>query len=169
MHLRELINYRYMVINKPAGMICVNNDTELVTGTWKDASERAQQKSAGQQVRNLGTFPRFLVKKYSDYYKFLEKNYPVPWFTSRVTSNFGMLHRLDKDTTGCMLVALDEEAHHNLIMTRMCNLWEKEYICLVHGKNILNKNKNKMLKVKAQLLSMKKTVLAYVSIEVWTS
>ena len=62
---------RYMVINKPPGMICVNNDTKLVTGTWADASERAQQKKAGQQVQNLGTFPRFLVKKYSDYYSFL--------------------------------------------------------------------------------------------------
>lgn len=49
------------------------------------------------------------------------------------TSQFGMVHRLDKDTTGSILVATSEAAFKELVRDRNDKRWTKIYVGLVHG------------------------------------
>lgn len=45
----------------------------------------------------------------------------------------GIVHRLDKDTSGVMVVAKDEQVHRQLVEAFKAREVEKEYIALVHG------------------------------------
>ncbi len=45
----------------------------------------------------------------------------------------GIVHRLDKDTSGLMVVAKDDAAHRNLAQQFSRRLVKKKYIALVHG------------------------------------
>ncbi len=46
----------------------------------------------------------------------------------------GILHRIDKDTSGLLLVAKDDKAHTGLAMQIKAHSLTREYVCLVHGK-----------------------------------
>ena len=46
----------------------------------------------------------------------------------------GILHRIDKDTSGLLLVAKDDKAHLGLSQQIKEHSLTREYICLVHGK-----------------------------------
>jgi 23S rRNA pseudouridine1911/1915/1917 synthase len=46
----------------------------------------------------------------------------------------GIVHRLDKDTSGVMVVAKDTEVHRQLVEAFKARQVEKEYIALVHGR-----------------------------------
>lgn len=46
----------------------------------------------------------------------------------------GILHRIDKDTSGLLLVAKDDKAHIGLSQQIKEHSLTREYICLVHGK-----------------------------------
>ncbi|MCR4441164.1 MAG: RluA family pseudouridine synthase [Peptococcaceae bacterium] len=46
----------------------------------------------------------------------------------------GIVHRLDKDTSGLLLVAKNDEAHHNLARQLKEHTVKRIYIALVHGK-----------------------------------
>ena len=48
-------------------------------------------------------------------------------------SQFGMLHRLDKDTSGSILVGTTPDAHAALVLDRNEKRWTKIYVALVHG------------------------------------
>ena len=45
----------------------------------------------------------------------------------------GIVHRLDKDTSGTMIVAKNDAAHHNLSRQFKSRQIKKEYLALVHG------------------------------------
>ena len=45
----------------------------------------------------------------------------------------GIVHRLDKDTSGTMVVAKNDAAHHNLSRQFKTRQIKKEYLALVHG------------------------------------
>ncbi len=45
----------------------------------------------------------------------------------------GIVHRLDKDTSGLLIVARDEETHRHLTEALSRHKIERTYICLVHG------------------------------------
>ncbi len=45
----------------------------------------------------------------------------------------GIIHRLDKDTTGLLVVAKSIEAHTSLVAQLQDRAFEREYQCLVHG------------------------------------
>lgn len=45
----------------------------------------------------------------------------------------GLVHRLDKDTSGLMVVAKEEEAHRRLVDAFKARKVEKEYVALLHG------------------------------------
>ncbi|CAD7954006.1 unnamed protein product [Amoebophrya sp. A120] len=51
----------------------------------------------------------------------------------RTKSQFGLLHRLDRETSGCILVAYTREAFVQLQTTKRQKMWHKEYETLVHG------------------------------------
>jgi 23S rRNA pseudouridine1911/1915/1917 synthase len=46
----------------------------------------------------------------------------------------GIVHRLDKDTSGCLVVALNDAAHHSLVRQFAGRTVEKIYLALVAGK-----------------------------------
>jgi len=46
----------------------------------------------------------------------------------------GIVHRLDKDTSGVLVVAKNGRAHHNLALQFKLRRVKKEYLALVHGK-----------------------------------
>lgn len=46
----------------------------------------------------------------------------------------GIVHRLDKGTSGALIVALNDAAHKNLVEQFRCRLVRKTYIALLHGK-----------------------------------
>ncbi|MEY2546195.1 MAG: rRNA synthase [Verrucomicrobiota bacterium] len=46
----------------------------------------------------------------------------------------GIVHRLDKDTSGCLVVAKNDEAHHSLSKQFANRTVEKNYLALVAGK-----------------------------------
>lgn len=46
----------------------------------------------------------------------------------------GIVHRLDKDTSGVLVVAKNDRAHHNLALQFKLRRVKKEYLALVHGK-----------------------------------
>lgn len=45
----------------------------------------------------------------------------------------GIVHRLDKDTTGLMVVARNLKAHHSLVAQLQARSVKREYLALVHG------------------------------------
>lgn len=45
----------------------------------------------------------------------------------------GIVHRIDKDTSGLLVVAKDDEAHRNLSKQFMMNTCERTYEAIVHG------------------------------------
>ncbi|MGH9739159.1 MAG: RluA family pseudouridine synthase [Candidatus Acidiferrales bacterium] len=46
----------------------------------------------------------------------------------------GIVHRLDKDTSGALIVALNDAAHKNLVEQFSARMVHKTYIALLHGK-----------------------------------
>ncbi len=46
----------------------------------------------------------------------------------------GILHRIDKDTSGLLLVAKDDEAHLSLSLQIKEHSLTREYVCIVHGR-----------------------------------
>jgi len=53
----------------------------------------------------------------------------------------GIVHRLDKDTSGIMLIAKNDFSHRNLVSAFKDRLIEKKYIALVYGKIAKKKDK----------------------------
>ncbi|MGC2330631.1 MAG: RluA family pseudouridine synthase [Candidatus Acidiferrales bacterium] len=46
----------------------------------------------------------------------------------------GIVHRLDKDTSGAIVIARTDEAHHKLVEDFQDRLVQKTYVALLHGK-----------------------------------
>merc|ERR1712216_958613 len=49
------------------------------------------------------------------------------------STQYGMLQRLDRETSGPIVVVKEEESFVRLKDMRDRHLWHKEYVCLVHG------------------------------------
>lgn len=100
------------VINKPAGMV-VHPGAGIVSGTLANAiawhfkfqiSDSRARSDA--EIRNLG---------------------------SEMPHRIGIVHRLDKDTSGLILVAKDEQTAEELSRQFQNREVEKSYVALVHG------------------------------------
>jgi len=84
-------------------------------------------KNADQDQRVDGSFTTWVYRKYAAQYPFLNK-YDV----SRGI-NYGVLNRLDRETSGPVIVAKDEKTYWKLRSKRDNHYWHKEYTCLIHG------------------------------------
>lgn len=67
--------------------------------------------------------------------KWLEKNFEYP-LSKNVVLRSGIVHRLDKDTSGVLLVAKTEDTFNHLQKAFKERKVEKTYLALVHGKII---------------------------------
>jgi 23S rRNA pseudouridine1911/1915/1917 synthase len=97
-----------MVINKPAGMVVNRVETEKgeTIQDWIDNKVKKVSRPTGCQPSNLLTF--------------LQRS--------------GIVHRLDKETSGCLIIAKTEEAFMDLQRQFRERLVKKEYLALVHGR-----------------------------------
>lgn len=95
----------FLILNKPAGTIVNNADTSRNEYTVQD---------------------------------YISENFKSLALNSQVDSEFskrgGIVHRLDKDTSGALIVALNEESFAVLQKQFKERTVRKEYIALVHGK-----------------------------------
>src|SRR5215831_13822990 len=92
------------VVNKPAGMM-----VHAGAGATEDA-------------RNRGTLVNALLHRYAKLSEVGGETRP------------GIVHRLDKDTSGLILIARNDAAHRNLAKQFSGRSVKKQYIALVHGR-----------------------------------
>jgi len=96
-----------LVLNKPAGITVNRSDTTRNEETVQDWVE----KNIKLQTSNIKN------KEESDFYK-----------------RAGIAHRLDKETSGILLVAKDEDSFRDLQRQFKERLVKKRYLALTHGK-----------------------------------
>lgn len=106
------------VINKPAGMV-VHPGAGISSGTLANAVawHFGMQKPAREQgrIEQVGSDALTNVR------------------ASAMNDRVGIVHRLDKDTSGLIVVAKDEETHEALSKQFRDRTVEKSYLALVHG------------------------------------
>ena len=105
-----------LVFDKPAHMV-VSLEGDL--GTNKDPNRSG---NAGVDQERPPEFQE-IIRQYSPYN--ISKNRSFA---------FGILHRLDKETSGAILVAKCYESFYDLRLQFACGYIEKEYLCLVNGR-----------------------------------
>lgn len=84
-------------------------------------------KTVGSKGRVDGNFTLWVHEKYASQFPFLHK------YDLKKGMNYGLLQRLDRETSGPVLVAKNEVGWAALKETRDNHDWHKEYLCLVHG------------------------------------
>lgn len=94
-----------LVLDKPAGITVNRSDTTKNEQTVQDWVEEREK---NQKIN---------IDKESDFYK-----------------RAGIVHRLDKETSGILLVAKDEQSFRNLQKQFKERLVKKRYLALAHGK-----------------------------------
>ena len=105
-----------MVINKPAGVVVNRVETEKgeTVQEWMEQRQKAKGKRQKAIIcRNPSSF--FLLP-------------------SSFESRSGIVHRLDKETSGCLIIAKTPEAFIELQRQFKAREVEKEYTALVHGR-----------------------------------
>lgn len=74
-----------------------------------------------------GSFTKWLYEKFASQHPFIQK------YDAWKGIYYGLLHRLDRETSGLVVVAKDEESYYNIKAVRDRGGWHKEYVCLIHG------------------------------------
>ena len=100
----------FIIIDKPSG-VTVNRSENALENTVQDWAEKKLRPSADGQ--NL----KFNTEFESDFYK-----------------RAGIVHRLDKDTSGLLLIAKDENSFKILQDQFLKRTVKKTYFALIHGK-----------------------------------
>jgi len=111
------------VINKPAGVVVNQADTNRemsIQEWWEERPEFAQQATA----RNFS------------WKELVPEDYPTEFGTPEqiFEERGGIVHRLDKETSGVMVLAKNPGALLNLLSQFRKREVQKQYQCLVHGK-----------------------------------
>lgn len=108
-------------------------ESKLPEIIYKDSSILIISKPAGMIVNKADT-----SKNEYTLQDYLEENFPID--KKNLESDFakrgGIVHRLDKETSGILIVALDEESFNSLQKQFKERIVEKKYIALVHGKTV---------------------------------
>jgi len=114
-----------LVLDKPSGMIVNVSDTtagERTVQRWVE--EYLQIRNPKSEIRNKLKIQNSNVQ---NNFEFRDSNFE---FLNRA----GIVHRLDKETSGILLVAKNPEAFANLQSQFKERKVQKTYIALVHGK-----------------------------------
>jgi len=124
-----------LVVNKPADWICSASDVDKKKGRPLDPNEKVQVK--GFKVLEDLTSYKFSdrEKKYIHWWIQLrhdldEKSYPNLFDEDQ---NYGLCHRLDRETSGTVLVGLTQLARQQMRECFHRHYVRKLYVCLVHG------------------------------------
>lgn len=103
-----------------------------------EVKDEAELDPEARAMKIDGSLPAYVVMTYGRRYPFVCTNTEVfdPEDLSNndiVKSGFGMLHRLDRETSGPVLVAKTAEGFRQLVKERDNHNWHKEYVTLCHG------------------------------------
>jgi len=74
-----------------------------------------------------GNFTMWIREKYASKHPFMNE------YNKTIGMEYGLLNRLDRETSGPVIVCKNHEAWRNIKGTRDSHNWHKEYHCLVHG------------------------------------
>jgi 23S rRNA pseudouridine1911/1915/1917 synthase len=105
----------FAVINKSAGMVVNRADTTREINTLQDWVEENINLDKKEDDRE-----RYIVNGYDKYEEFINRS--------------GVVHRLDKETSGIILVAKNAETFSKLQKQFKSAEVKKKYMALVHGK-----------------------------------
>ncbi|MCL5438740.1 MAG: RluA family pseudouridine synthase [Patescibacteria group bacterium] len=112
-------NEEMMVLDKPAGLTVNRSDTTTGEKTLQDWIEN-KIKNQRSKIKN--------EEKETDFYK-----RAGPPATHAFALRAGIVHRLDKETSGIILIAKTKAAFENLQSQFKERRVEKTYVALVHG------------------------------------
>lgn len=116
------------VINKPAGVVVNNADTNREQSIQEWWSERLKTEKAPLSELN--------------WRKLVPADYPTEYGTPEAifADRGGIVHRLDKETSGVMILAKNPGSLLNLLTQFRKREVQKRYQCLVHGKFQVDKD-----------------------------
>lgn len=75
-----------------------------------------------------------ITTKFETIQSWFSKKYNIPQGESEFLKKGGLVHRLDKDTSGVMVLSKTEEAYEKLKLQFLERKTKKTYLALVHGK-----------------------------------
>ena len=101
------------------------NDNIII---FQDESICVIDKPYGVVVNNA------ITTKFETIQSWFSKKYNIPQGESEFLQKGGVVHRLDKDTSGVMVLAKTEEAYEKLKLQFLERTTKKTYLALVHGK-----------------------------------
>lgn len=113
-----------LVVNKPAGLVATRSQTTSEP-TLQDYLESYLKDKVGSQLTSKDDWEALIPADFS-----AEYGTPESIFEERV----GLAHRLDKDTSGVVVVAKNPGALLSLLSQFKKRETQKEYVCLTHGK-----------------------------------
>ncbi len=108
-------NSKFLAVDKPAGVIVNRADTSKNFITLQDMIEQRYKISETPRVEDEA----FIIDGYNKFDEFVSRS--------------GIVHRLDKETSGIILVAKDPQTFLELQNQFKESLVKKKYIALVHG------------------------------------
>jgi 23S rRNA-/tRNA-specific pseudouridylate synthase len=124
-----------LVVNKPADWVCSASDVDKKKGRALDPNEKVAAKGfkALPDLLNYQFVDR--EKKYIHWWIQLlhdldEESYPNLFDEDQ---NYGLCHRLDRETSGTVLVGLTQLARQQMRECFHRHYVRKLYVCLVHG------------------------------------
>lgn len=124
-----------LVINKPANWVCSASDVDKRKGRPRDPNENCEVKGF-KTIEDLERYEfKEREKKYIHWWVQLmhgldDKSYPTLFDEDQ---NFGLCHRLDRETSGTVLIGLTELARQQMRECFHRHYVRKLYVCLVHG------------------------------------
>eukprot|EP00397_Hematodinium_sp_SG-2012_P010833 GEMP01010959.1.p1 GENE.GEMP01010959.1~~GEMP01010959.1.p1 ORF type:complete len:686 (+),score=117.76 GEMP01010959.1:876-2933(+) len=135
----------FWVFGKSVNWVCSNASPkqlrEFQPGTF-GGSRKHRDADNADNARVMcceGSLPAYVVCKFGKDFPFVCENtemFDVSQLKEHglVKAGYGMLHRLDRETSGPVLMAKTKESFRRLVTERDNHNWHKEYITLVHGK-----------------------------------
>ncbi len=106
-----------LALDKPSGITVNRSDTTKGEETVQDWIDREFRIPRPRQAKRGGQNSEFRIDEESDFYK-----------------RSGIVHRIDKETSGILLVAKSPEVFENLQKQFKERVIKKTYLALVHGK-----------------------------------
>jgi len=131
----------FWVFGKNVNWVCSNIHSYSVKSFQPGAMTSGKESNEDAlMTRHVdGSLPCYIIATFGKQYPFVCENtesFNVSDLIShgKVKSGFGLLHRLDRETSGAVLVAKNPQAFERLVAERNNHNWHKEYVALIHGK-----------------------------------
>lgn len=136
----DIVEYNYNIHSRLSDIILTLNmyrfflDKMLDNHLFEDQDLMVLDKPAGISVHGDGKREEYTIADY------IKENYPkLAGVGEDVVLNGvkierpGVVHRLDKDTSGCLVIAKNQKSYNNLKQQFQDHMIKKEYLALVNG------------------------------------